>query len=281
MKTANDYIREASALPPAPKVVAALLPLLDQEDIDASRIVELVAIEPALTAKLLQDCNSVSAGLKQPVHDLAEAVVRLGFNDIYRRVISIVSQGALSSEQGGYGIAAGELWVHSAASALAAKVLAQNMGANESLVFTAALLHDIGKIVLSKSLERSYAAIIAQTETNGCSWIEAERQLLEVDHCEVGGKLLEKWNFPANLVTAVRHHHDPAAAHPHHQLAAFVHLGDVIAHLMGFGFGHAAYAVRPQPEALRILELTQRDIEALVLEADAAIRKASWLKLMV
>lgn len=280
MRTVEDYINRVRTLPPAPKIISELLVLLRREDVHADRIVELVAIDPALTARALQRCNSAASGLREPIHNLVEAITRVGFDEIYRLVVAIVGQGILRSPQSGYGIAAGELWEHSAATAVAAKVLAHDLAADENLVFTAALLHDVGKIVLSSSLERTYEAIINETERHGCSFLEAEKQILGVDHCEVGGTLLARWNFPENLVSAVRHHHDPLQAHPHEALAAFVHVGDMMSHILGYGHGHAAYAVRPHAEALHCLELTMKDVDALLLAVNAAIQDASWFQLI-
>jgi putative nucleotidyltransferase with HDIG domain len=276
MKTVDDYIHATTTLPPAPRIVSELLGYLGQSDVHADRIVELVMVEPALTAKLIRRCNSAAAGLAEPVSNLAEAVTHLGFNEIYRMVAAIVGEDMLSLAQTGYGIAAGELWEHSAATAVSAKVLAHELDADENRVFTAALLHDIGKLVLSTALEGSYAVVTSETEEHGCSFLEAEKRILGVDHAEVGGRLLARWNFPENLASAVLHHHDPALAGPHAQLAAFVHLGDMMAHVLGYGHGHDAYAVRPRPEAMESLEITPREIESFLLQAEAELKQARW-----
>ena len=155
-------------------------------------------------------------------------------------------------------------------------MLAHELDADENRVFTAALLHDIGKLVLSAALEDSYALVIRETHEHGCSFLEAERQILGVDHAEVGGQLLAAWNFPENLASSVRHHHDPAQAGPHAQLAAFVHLGDMMAHMLGYGHGHEAYAVRPRPSAMQSLEITPREMESFLLQTEAALTQARW-----
>jgi putative nucleotidyltransferase with HDIG domain len=276
MRTADEYIGLAGTLPPAPRIISQLLDLLDQGDVHAAQVVELVTVEPALTAKVIRRCNSAASGLAEPVSDLAEAVTHLGFNEIYRMVTAIVGEDLLSPAQTGYGIAAGELWEHSAATAVSARVLAHELHAEENRVFTAALLHDIGKLVLSTALVDEYAAVVRETEEHGVSFLEAEKQILGVDHAEVGGRLLATWNFPENLSGAVRHHHDPAQAGPQGQLAAFVHLGDIMAHVLGYGHGHEAYAVRPRPEAMQSLEITPREIETFLLQAEAALQQARW-----
>jgi putative nucleotidyltransferase with HDIG domain len=275
MQTLDDYINKLKALPPAPRVLSQLLVLLNKPDADASQIVELVAFDPALTAKVLQRCNNADSGLS--VSDLDQAVTLVGFNEIYRLVAMVVGEGLMGSEQEGYGIGKGELWEHSVTTAVAARVIAAKLDAEENLAFTAGLLHDIGKLVLGTYLEGSRQSVLKETGESGHSFLEAEKAILGVDHAEIGGRVLVRWNFPEDLTSAVRYHHNPAQARPHEQLAACVHLGDIIAHCLGQAQGIESFAVRPQAEALEILEISPDEIDLLILETDAALNQCNAL----
>ena len=273
MQTLDNYIRKIRTLPPAPRVLSQLLALLDQVDLHACQIVELIALDPALTAKVLQHCNNAASGLGRPISGLDEAVTQVGFNTIYRLVAMVIGEGLLSSEQQGYGIAAGELWEHSVTTAIAARVIARKLDGAENLAFTAALLHDIGKLVLGSFLEGCRQSVLQETGPAGRSFLEAEKVILGVNHAEIGGRLLAQWNFPGNLVSAVWHHHNPAQAHPDEQLAAYVHLGDIIAHCLGQAQGHQSFALHPRVEALQILEISPKELDTLMLETDAALQQ--------
>ena len=87
-----------------------------------------------------------------------------------------------------------------------------------------------------------------------------------VQHAEIGGRLLARWKFPANLVSAVWFHHQPSAAKPFEKLASFVYLGNMIAHFLGFGFGHQAFALRGRADALEILEFTSDDLARYMIK---------------
>jgi putative nucleotidyltransferase with HDIG domain len=215
-------------------------------------------------------------GLPEPVDHLSDAVSRLGFNEIYRLVAVVVGKGTLGTAQQGYGMLTGELWRHSVVTAVAAKILALTLGQDENLAFTAALLHDIGKLVLSPAVANSYPGMARAIGLTGSSFLEAEKNIIGVEHAEVGGRLLAQWSFPENLVQAVWHHHDPIQARPYEQLAACVHLADMIAHAMGHGHGLQSHAVRGRGEALEILEISPREIESLVIETDTALKAANW-----
>jgi len=273
MRSLDFIIDQVKALPPAPRILPELLAVLSADEAPASEVVRLISFDPALTAQVLRRCNSVHYGFAERAQDLPEAVMRLGMEEIYRIVARNVSERALGGAQPGYGIGLGELWKHCAVTAVSARVIAQQQGANESVVFTAALLHDIGKLVLGTSLIGAYADVIARTEISQLSFLESEKAILGVDHAEVGGRLLERWNFPAHLVSAVRYHHDPQQAGESGPLAAYVHLGDVLAHLLGHGYGHQAYAVRCRPEALDLLELSSADLEQFLIIASARVEE--------
>lgn len=101
------------------------------------------------------------------------------------------------------------MWKHSVTSAVAAQVVARRIEEDESLVFTAAPLHDIGKIVLAEALELIYYRLVDDALKEQSAMIEKEKKLLGVQHAEIGGRLLSRWNFPPNLVGAVWHHHRP------------------------------------------------------------------------
>ncbi|MBK8001098.1 MAG: HDOD domain-containing protein [Verrucomicrobia bacterium] len=255
MQELDDYINKVKSLPPAPRILPELLSLLRKDDIDADRVVKLIAFDPGITAAVLRLCNSAYFAGASPASDLQEAVTRLGFRQVYQLVAAVSGSKMLGPAQKGYGIDAGELWEHSVVSAVASQLIARNCGEDESLAFTATLLHDIGKIVLVEALEHIYTDLVENSQSEQTPLIETEKRLLGVQHAEIGGRLLARWNFPENIVNAVWFHHQPSGAQAHQRLASFVYLGNMVAYFMGYGFGHHAFALRGRTEALDILNL--------------------------
>lgn len=253
MQELDEYIDRVKHLPPAPKILPQLLSLLKRENVDASQVVDLMLYDASLTAAALQSCNSAFFGAA-PASDLQEAVSRLGFNRVYQLVAAVSGAQTFSPAQKGYGIDAGELWKHSVTSAVAGQLIARKLGEDENLVFTCALLHDIGKVILAQSLQRLYERLVQEVDKNQQSLLEAEKRLLGAQHAEIGGRMLTRWKFPENIVDAVTFHHDPMAAPAANQrLAAQVYLANMIAYFIGHGFGHHAFAMRGRAEALVIL----------------------------
>jgi putative nucleotidyltransferase with HDIG domain len=276
MLTLDSFIESIDYLPPMPRNVTSLINLLNRTDIDVDQIVELVQYDPALTAQVIRHCNSAFFG-GAPASDLHEATVRVGYYEILQLVVALSTATLMRPQQKGYGIEAGELWKHSVTAALVGKLMAMDRGADVSLVFTACMLHDLGKVALSRSLEGKYDEVIAETKRSQSPMLVVEQKLLGFDHAEVGGRLLERWNFPAALVQAVRFHHDPAAAPEHGQLAAYAYLANMVACFMGFGCGHQALACQGRAEALDLIGTTPEELPRYMTKAFYAIRDTEAL----
>lgn len=267
MQVIDDYINNVRFLPAAPRVVPELMKLLNQTDVDSSKVVKLISFDPALTANVLRICNSAYFGSASPTSDLQEAVTRLGFQQVYQLVAAATGARMLGAAQPGYGLNQGELWKHSVAVAVTAQLMAKKLGDDDNLAFTAGLLHDLGKIILSQALETVYPKLVKETEINQQSLLESEKKLLGVQHAEVGARLLERWKFPPNIVSAVWFHHTPKGAGKHQRLAAYIYIADMIAHFMGHGYGYLAFALRGRSDALTILGLTSESIPEFLMES--------------
>jgi putative nucleotidyltransferase with HDIG domain len=255
MQELDDYINRVKSLPPAPRILPELLALLRKEDVDADRVVNLIAFDPAITAAVLRLCNSAVFAGAEPATDLQEAVTRLGFRQVYQLVAAVSGSRVIAAVPAGCGVNGGELWQHSVTAAVAAQLIAQGNDDDESLAFTAALLHDVGKVVLAGALEHIYGELVENTQEQQAALIEMEKRMLGAQHAEIGGRLLARWKFPETIVNAVVFHHAPAAAAPHQRLAAYVYLGNVIAYFIGHGCGAQVLAMRGRTQAIEILGL--------------------------
>ena len=100
-------------------------------------------------------------------------------------------------------------------------------------MFIAALLHDIGKLVLSEFIEDLSGKIFKLIDDEGLSFLEAEKSVLGIDHAELGAVILEKWEFPEDVITAVKKHHTPFEEEDS-ALDNIVRLSDSMAMTMGY-----------------------------------------------
>jgi putative nucleotidyltransferase with HDIG domain len=265
MQEIDDFIAKAQHLPPAPQVLPRLMQALASPNVPLSDVIQLINVDPGLTASVLQRCNSAYFRGAMPAETVFEAVTRLGFNQIFRMVTSLSGTQIFKGAHQSYGLKEDELWKHSLTAAAAAQVIAQDLGDDENVAFTAALLHDVGKIVLAQVLEHIYERLVQEIEARPSDAADTEKQLLGVHHGEVGGRLLAQWKFPPQLVAAVWSHHSPEAAGPHQRLASIVHVANLTAYFLGCGYGYQAFALRGSPAALEVLNLTPDHLPAYVL----------------
>ena len=266
MPSVDDYINQAHHLVPAPHILPQLMPFLSNPNSDNSKIVDLISYDTPLTANVLRVCNSAYYSRGTTTDNLLQAITRLGSHEVYSIVTAVTSAATLSGSQGGYGVEGTELWAHSVATAVASQLVAKDLGDDENVAFTAGLLHDVGKIILSAAMESMGEKFSAETG-NGSSLVEIEAKLLGCDHAEVGGRLLERWKLPEHLVAAVRYHHKPAAATPHERLTACVTLGNFLAYFMGQGYGQHSLSLAGRDQAMTILKLSPERLPRYMDEA--------------
>jgi putative nucleotidyltransferase with HDIG domain len=227
MEKIRILLDKVDVLPPSPTLLPKLLPSLSDVDANFDEVVRLVSMEQSLTAKLLQICNSAFFGQTEPVSTVAEAVSRVGYQSVYLLVATINGRNCFPSPSP-KGIDCGKLWRHSLAAAFNTKFVAESSGQNGNLLFTAGLLHDIGKLVMAQSQLQTMGSAFHQPTTDALT--EHEIMLFGFTHAEIGAALLEKWKLPAPLSASVRYHHEPQSAQNFVPIAACVSLGNQITH---------------------------------------------------
>jgi putative nucleotidyltransferase with HDIG domain len=262
-------------LPPAPTLLPELLELLQQPDVDAARIERLIKFDPTLTVSVLRLCNSAAFGSAKAVASLDEAILRLGFGQIFRLVVASCGAKSMSPTGSKHEAWQRQLWSHSVVSALGAQRIAQDQELDENLAFTAGLLHDIGKIIMLDVLEEKYARLLGEIREEGCTLTDAEHRLFGLQHAELGSRLLARWKFPLSLAAAVCFHHNPMAAGVHRSIAACVCFGTMIADLAGYGCNQARTPAFIRGDVFKLLKI-EPGVEAkyveLIRELAAAIQ---------
>jgi putative nucleotidyltransferase with HDIG domain len=221
------FLATVDFLPPAPQILAKLLPLLGNPDVEAARIVELIRLDPALTAQILHASNAAALAPSQKTTDLLEAVTMLGFGEVYRRVAIVSGLSLLRVSKDTYGINTEGLWKHSAVTALAAQLLAKRSGEDESMAFMSGLLHDLGKVVLAEKLRERYATLLVQAGLNKAAAVDFEQETIGLQHAEIGGQLLARWCFNPGIIAPVWFHHAPSRGVAFETLTASVCVGNL------------------------------------------------------
>ena len=180
----DEITRSVDTLPAMGGAALRVLALIEDAQASAARIEKALREDPGVTANLLRLANSAYFGIPSRIGSLRQAVSLLGLRRVTQMVVAACAAAVLQRPVEGYDLPAGELWRHSLAVSVAAEGLVRELGigAGEE-IFTAALLHDVGKIVLGRFVSEEMARIEAALG-RGLTFEEAETAALGVDHPE-------------------------------------------------------------------------------------------------
>jgi HD-like signal output (HDOD) protein len=212
---ANDALKgvisQMESLPTVPSVYTELMEELRTENASIGKIGEIIVRDVGMTAKMLQLVNSAFFGFYQHVTDPAQAVSLLGLETIKGLVLSLHIFSQFDAEVSRF-FPLDRVWKHSISTAVFARAIAKNENQNEALIddaFTAALLHDSGKLILALNLPDRYRQALNMVEAETTSLWEAECSVFGVSHAEVGAYLMGLWGLPDSIVVALAFHHNP------------------------------------------------------------------------
>jgi len=226
----KETVAKLDSMPSLPALYLELTEELRSPEPSLSKVSRLISADMAMTAKILQLVNSAFFGLCVQVSNASRAVGLLGFDTVRALVLSnhVFSQfrnDLLSEADVQY------IWEHSLISASYAKSLAMQERCEQRLVdecFTAALLHDAGKLILACALRQQYQAVLQGVRTQAKGLYAAERELLGCSHAEVAAYLFGLWGLPGPVIEAVAWHHAPAeAGHSEFSAVTAVHMASV------------------------------------------------------
>ena len=207
-----QLIEQAHSLTPLPATTVRLAQLVCSPDCYLEDVAELIAFDQALTLKLLRAANSAASASAVRYGTVKEAVARLGTAQVLAFAVACSTRPFLQSTVPGYGLDEGALWRHSVASAVAAEIVPEICRVEvppES--FTAALLHDVGKLVMGRYLTPEVRGYLRRAyEMDHVAPREAESLVLKVHHGELGGIIAQHWKLPVRVVQGITHHHTPA-----------------------------------------------------------------------
>jgi len=249
------------AFPSIPGSTVKLLKMLEDSETSVQAIEDVLRLDPGMTANVLKLTNSAYIGLTSKVGSVKRAVMLLGLKKIKQLVMTSCVGAVMDEPIPGYDLPAGELWRHSIAVSVAAEGLSRELKLNDTEdIFTAALVHDVGKLILGQFIQDDLAAVQVAAGSD-VSFEVAEKEVLGVDHAEIGAHILAHWSLPADLVHAVRWHHDPEGADAVNRATDVVHVANVLCLMMGIGVGREGLQYEPSPAVTRRLGLKPFTLE--------------------
>ncbi|MHB8092316.1 MAG: HDOD domain-containing protein [Syntrophales bacterium] len=204
-----DILTLIEKMPAFPQSVQRLMDLTSDINCPPREVVDVIQRDPVLMMNLLKLVNSSYFGLSQSVTSVNHAVVYIGINTVKNMALLTAALGVLPRKnKAGFNI--DDFLLHSLSTAAISKTLAKKVAVPErelSDFFLCGLLHDFGKIVFTNFLPGEYQKTLLVAKEQGLPLYEAEMQVLETNHAQVGSLLAEKWRLPSPVVECIKNHH--------------------------------------------------------------------------
>ncbi len=260
----TQLVKAAEALDPVPASVSRLVSIISRDHWAFSEVEQVIALDQSLTGRLLQVANSAASATLMPIGTIKDAIIRVGVGPVVSFAMATCIGPSFKRALPEYGLSEGDLWRHSVASSLAAEVImamAQHPVPAEAV--TAALLHDVGKLVLARFLTPDLLIGLSDARLQGeRSSMQAEVDVLGVHHGELGGLIARNWGLPDRIAEGITHHHAPDKVAD--ALCDTVHVANIAAKIVGGALADAPGAeLTPAPGAVARLGLGDQFLERL------------------
>ena len=271
--TSARIVSALRQLSPAPMILPRLQRLLTNPNSGLFEIVELVRLDTALTARVIQVSNSAWFGRGAACQTIEEAVNRVGFHQVHRLVATAAVSAVMEKSLSVYNLDDKTIWRASVACAFAAEMLAAHVGEDVAEAYTIGLLHTVGRVAVDNFL-RSKMPVIALVDTGFPNdYRAAEHAQLGFSQAEVGAVMLKNWDFGPLAIEALRSQYVPLEALlPYDRMAAILYGARLLRTVVCQVSDGAP--VRADAAVLETLRMTETELFGYVPDLRAQLTKA-------
>ncbi len=281
----KKILRQLKDLPPMPQIVFRARNLLADPEAEMRDLSSLLESDQAIATKVLKLANSAYYGLSGKVSSIRHASSMLGFKALGQLISMVGTSAVLGKTLAGYDLDSAGTWRHSLMAASASRIIALRKNPQlENDAFSAGLIHDVGKLVLDRHVDKRKADFNRLTEGGRNSMLAAEQHILGLDHAEIGFEVCQYWNIPESISTAIKYHHQPSKSEDD-ELAYIVFMANSIANMvksledsesmMAQMDGIEAHMYMIDDDALTFLDLTEADVPIILNESREAVDSLS------
>jgi len=280
----KEVIEKVKELPTLPVVAKKVNIFLYDPKSNTSDLARIIEKDQSITAKVLKFVNSSYYALPQRVTSIKQAITLLGYKQISHIVMTLSIFNTLKGTSNQY-FNRRDFWMHSIATAIMSVNLAKYcMYNNIEDVFTAALLHDIGKVFMDGFLHEEFAKIIDESSNKNISFYEAELKLFDVDHAMIGEWVARAWMLPLKIIAAIKHHHQElenrkGLSVSNELFIDFIRLADIIVRREKYGKNGDGKSYSPElSESLfKRLPIYEDDINNLLRDLKKEIQESETI----
>lgn len=247
-----------------PEVTARIVDVVENPKSTAQDLHEIVQGDPALAAKVLKVVNSAFYGLPSQIASLERAIVMLGLSAVKNIALAASLSRLFKPGTTVQSFSPKDLWEHSIAVGICARMLAELSGGMVEESFVGGLVHDMGLLIELQVFPDQLQQVVSASE-NGGDFCALERETIGADHQAFGAFLANKWKFPPGLRYAISYHHNPEGLKPEfRRFVTTIQVADVICCQNDIGFSLTARATDITDEMLALIGVPAEKIEHLL-----------------
>jgi len=275
-----EALRKVTNISTLPEVTANIVATVEDPKSTAASLHKIVAHDPALATRILKVVNSAFYGLPGQIGSVERAIVLLGLNAIKNIAVATSLGQLFRSVKLCEGFTAKDLWTHCIAVGVTARELARQMKvpiADEA--FLAGLIHDTGLLVSLQVWPDKLKLACATAQKTDRDFCEIEREIVGVDHQQLGQGLAELWKFPRSCQLVAGYHHQPVALSDNNRLlVTLVFVADTLCCKQNRGFNLTALRQKYEDGGILdvqmdpiLIEQTAGRLDELVSSATAVL----------
>jgi putative nucleotidyltransferase with HDIG domain len=227
---------------------------------------DVLESDPAIAGRVLRLANSAYYGLSGKVSSIQHASVVLGVETLAEVIAMAGTSSFLGKSLKGYNLSSGDLWRHSLAVAIGAKMIAHHKNPTlENDAFTAGLFHDAGKIILDPYVHKYKDQFQGDTDNGDGASSSSEIKILGFDHAEIAAEMCAKWKIPEAQAFAIRFHHAPNEG-DNDELASLIYVANTLNH----GDGDSDIS-KLDENVINTLNLTEEELQETYADVKNAV----------
>ena len=277
----DQVLKSLEELPTLPTVVYELTKIINDPMSSTNEVEEVMQNDMSLTTRVLKLANSAYYAIPGGVSSLSRAIAYIGFDTVNQLVLSASIIDALELKSPTE-FDINNFWKHAIGVGIAAESIAKEIShPSPPDLFTAGLVHDMGKVALCVFDPKASADIASYAKSNKMTFFEAETKFSLPKHTEIGQALAERWQLPAHMVATIRWHHqkDPALrsnlSSDFNQNVDIVYMANLVVHALKYGnSGHDKIDGAPTELMGRLGLNGKQDFVIMAKKIKAALEKA-------
>jgi len=263
-----EQLEGIEQLPTLPVVARQIQKLIAHPNSSMMQIAQVISRDQAVSSRVIRLVNSAFYGLRGRVSSVQQAIVILGLNTVKNLTLGVSVVKAFEGNSNASIFDREQFWIHSFATAMGAKLMAEQLKLREPEdYFLAGLLHDVGILVLDQFFHAEFVEILKQALLSKVEYPEAEKKAIGTNHAEVGEYLARRWQIPGFLGDCMRNHHQPLLAcpeDPDSQYKIFlVHIADGLSRKKGLGRFVSNWNTGFEPETLSKTGLSEAQTDLI------------------